>query len=354
MNQNSDPLLERKKTANRNQIFTVCFIPLLLLAALVFTFRFIVPSFITSDSYDFASVIGSFWRKPFDLESFLQNPSSYEGQLVIELNNNQPLFTRDELKDIHDVVFSDLDSQGRCGAAIAYLGPETIPTEKRDPIGMVKPSGWHTARYDNIIEDKYLYNRCHLIGYQLSGQNADMRNLITGTRYMNMSGMLPYENMVFNYIVTTGNHVLYRVTPVFLDDDLLASGVIMEAYSIEDHGQGVSFCIYTYNVQPGIVIDYLSGDSRADDTEWQDQTGSDGMISLMQETEYPNIPVDRLSSNGEPNAEITYILNTNTKRFHNPTCPSVQETKEKNRMNFYGSREEVIAEGYIPCGRCKP
>ena len=354
MNQNGDPPLERKKRANRNQIRTVFFIPLLLLAALVFTFRFVIPSFITSDSYDLASVIGYFWRKPFDLESFLQNPSAYEGQPVIELNNNQPLFTRGELKNIHDVVFSDLDSQGRCGAAIAYLGPETIPTEKRDPIGMVKPSGWHTARYDNIIEDKYLYNRCHLIGYQLSGQNADLRNLITGTRYMNMSGMLPYENTVFNYIVTTGNHVLYRVTPVFLDDDLLASGVIMEAYSIEDHGQGVSFCVYTYNVQPGIVIDYLSGDSYVDKTAEPGQTDSDAVLLHLPETGNSDVSADRTAYDNEPDAMITYMLNTNTNRFHDPSCPSVEETKEKNRKPFFGTREEAIQEGYVPCGRCKP
>lgn len=186
------------------------------------------------------------------------------------LNHGQPYFDKKkngEKKDLQILPgyqqYSDLDKLGRCGTATACLGPETMPTEPRGRIGMIKPSGWHTIRYDNLIKDKYLYNRCHLIGYQLSGQNANPKNLITGTRYLNIEGMLPFENEVADYIRTSENHVMYRVTPVFQNDDLVARGVIMEAESLEDQGRGIRFCVFCYNVQPGITINYSDGSSRA-------------------------------------------------------------------------------------------
>lgn len=299
----------------------------------------------------------------FDIDVFLQDPPSYNGHATTEINKNIPLFTRDEITQTRNVSYSPLDDLGRCGTAFGLLGPETIPQEKRGMIGDVRPSGWHTVRYDDRIEDRYLYNRCHLIGYQLAGDNADPCNLITGTRYLNMSGMLPYENKVFAYISETGNHVLYRVRPVFLDDNLLASGVLMEATSVEDHGRGVSFFVYAYNVQPGVIIDYKTGDSLEDD-QWnrfmqeENDGGTAPTLFLLPDMETGEAISDRFivgnENDNENDAEITYILNTNTKRFHDPSCPSVQETKEKNKQNFYGTREEVIAKGYVPCGRCKP
>lgn len=179
----------------------------------------------------------------------------------VELNNNVPNFT-DEEKTITETFenYSDLDSLGRCGVAYANLSLDTMPAEERGKIGMIKPSGWHTVKYDNV-DGKYLYNRCHLIGFQLAGENANEKNLITGTRYLNVTGMLPFENKVADYIETSQNHVLYRVTPIYDGNNLLASGVQMEAYSVEDKGFGICFNVYCYNAQPGITIDYATGES---------------------------------------------------------------------------------------------
>ena len=297
--------------------------------------------------------------KRFDIEAFLENPPDYDGNAVTVINRNIPLFTEEEIAQSKSINYSPLDELGRCGTALGLLGPETIPQEKRGMIGDVRPSGWQTVRYDDRIEDRYLYNRCHLIGYQLAGDNADPRNLITGTRYLNMSGMLPFENMVFAYISETANHVLYRVRPIFIEDNLLASGVLMEARSIEDQGRGISFCVYAHNVQPGVIINYKSGDSIAD-SQWNysipieiAQETDTGFLPLS-DTEMTDMVPSKVLSEPDNSMAVTYVLNTNTKRFHDPACPSVQETKEKNRKDFYGSREEAIEEGYIPCGRCKP
>lgn len=185
----------------------------------------------------------------------------YSGSAYEEINGNIPFFAEAELSTTAFESYSPLDKLGRCGTAYACLGTETMPSEKRGPIGMIKPSGWHTVRYDDLIEDKYLYNRCHLIAFMLSGENANENNLITGTRYMNVSGMLPFENATADYIRETGNHVLYRVTPYFEGNNLVATGVLMEAKSVEDNGSGLSFNVFVFNVQPGIVIDYSTGDS---------------------------------------------------------------------------------------------
>ena len=214
--------------------------------------------------------------------------------------------------------------------AFACIGTDSLPTEERGAIGMIKPSGWHTVRYDDLIEDKYLYNRCHLIAFELSGENANPQNLITGTRYMNVEGMLPFENRVRDYIENSNNHVMYRVTPVFEADNLVASGVLMEGYSVEDSGTGICFNVFCYNVQPYIEIDY------ADGTSW---------ISEQSDVQSESDTQDR---------KITFILNTNTKKFHYPDCSSVNDIKEENKEVFTGSREELIEMGYLPCGRCKP
>lgn len=188
----------------------------------------------------------------------------YSGQPYVEVNNNIPFFNEEDLKIRSFEEYSELDSLGRCGAAYACLSKELMPTEERGKIGMVKPSGWQTVKYPEQIEDLYLYNRCHLIAWCLTGENANEKNLITGTRYMNIQGMLPLEEKVAGYIDRTNNHVLYRVTPVFEGKNLVASGVLMEAYSIEDDGEGIEFCVYCFNVQPGIGIDYLTGESWAE------------------------------------------------------------------------------------------
>lgn len=239
-------------------------------------------------------------------------------------NNNVPTFAEAEITTEAFESYSELDALGRCGAAVACLGVELMPTEERGAIGQIKPTGWQMAKYD-IVDGKYLYNRCHLIGYQLSGENANEKNLITGTRHMNTEGMLPFENMVAEYIKETKNHVMYRVTPVFEGNELLARGVRMEAYSVEDEGEGISFNVFVYNTQPGIEISYADGKSR-----------------IM---------------GGEADAEAetgTYVLNTNTKKFHLPTCPSAKDMKEKNKEEYTGSRAALLMRQYAPCGACNP
>lgn len=251
----------------------------------------------------------------------------YSGEPYIEINGNEPDFDQDQITDKSFEEYSQLDSLGRCQEAEASIGEELMPTEERGSIGQIKPSGWHTVKYDNV-DGKYLYNRCHLIGYQLTAENANEENLITGTRYMNVEGMLPFENMVADYIKETGNHVMYEVTPVYDGDDLVASGVHMEGYSVEDEGEGISFNIYAYNVQPGIEIDYATGESR----EAEDSAGD--------------------SSNETQGGE--YVINTNTGKFHRPDCSSVEDIKPENKKEYTGSREELTKQGYEPCGRCRP
>ena len=190
----------------------------------------------------------------------LSDIPEYSGSPYVPVNGNVPYFTEDDLTDVSFESYSDLDSLGRCGVAYASVSTDTMPTEKRGSIGDVKPTGWVNVKYD-FVDGKYLYNRCHLIGYQLTAENANERNLITGTRYFNVQGMLPFENLTADYIKETGNHVLYRVTPIFEGDNLVASGVLMEAESVEDEGEGLLFCVYVYNVQPGVTIDYATGKS---------------------------------------------------------------------------------------------
>lgn len=190
----------------------------------------------------------------------LQNIPEYEESPFVYLNKNVPYFTEDDYTTEAFEDYGRLDSLGRCSAAYACIGKETMPTEERESIGQIKPTGWQISKYD-FVDGKYLYNRCHLIGFQLSGENAKERNLITGTRYMNTEGMLPFENEIAQYVKETGNHVLYRVTPMFEGDNLIADGVVMEALSMEDGGAGVCFNVYCYNVQPGVIIDYYNGEN---------------------------------------------------------------------------------------------
>ena len=190
----------------------------------------------------------------------LDSIPAYSGQAYVAVNGNRPFFTETEYTETSYETYSPLDSLGRCGPAEANVGQDLMPTEKRGAIGSVKPTGWQVSKYD-FVDGKYLYNRCHLIGYQLTAENANSQNLITGTRYLNVTGMLPFENMVADYVKETNNHVLYRVTPLFDGEDLVAKGVLMEAWSVEDGGEGVCFNVYCYNVQPGVTIDYATGDN---------------------------------------------------------------------------------------------
>ena len=255
----------------------------------------------------------------------LSQVPEYSGQPYVAINNNEPEFDEADFTVSSFETYSSLDSLGRCGSAYANISMDLMPTEKRGSIGSVKPTGWHTIKYDNV-DGKYLYNRCHLIGYQLTGENANERNLITGTRYMNVEGMLPFEDMVADYIRETDNHVLYRVTPIYDGNNLLASGVQMEAASVEDNGEGIWYNVYVYNVQPGISIDYATGESsRQSDSKTYSE-----------------------SSTAE------YVLNTNTHKFHYTDCASTRDISDNNREIYRGSRESLIDRGYEPCGRCNP
>ncbi len=263
----------------------------------------------------------------------LKNIPAFDGSTpYVVINNNVPGLSVYDRSSKYFEKYTSLDSYGRCGVAFACLGLETMPTEERGNIGSVKPSGWQTVKYD-CVDGKYLYNRCHLIGFQLSAENANTKNLITGTRYLNVEGMLPFENMVADYIKETGNHVLYRVTPVFSGKELVARGVQIEAYSVEDKGEGISFNVYCYNNQPGITIDYATGNSAL---EGQTPGGSGS------------------GSSGGTVTGTTYILNTGSHKFHYPDCGSANKISAENRGEYTGSREDLIAQGYSPCGNCDP
>ena len=252
----------------------------------------------------------------------LANIPAYSGEPFVILNDNQPLFT--DIPEETMEEYGDLDAFNRCTYTFALIGRELMPTEDRGNIGQVKPTGWVTAKYD-FVDGKYLYNRCHLIGFQLTGENANERNLITGTRYMNVDGMLPFENMVADYVKETGNKVAYRVIPVFEGDNLVASGVTMEAWSVEDNGEGICFYVYIYNVQPGVEIDYATGESR-----------------LAPPVEIP----------GEDNA--TYVVNTSSGKFHTEDCSQWKSIKEENRESFTTTRSQMLAWSFEPAGCCKP
>ena len=296
---------------------------------------------------------------------------AYDGKAYVAINDNVPFFTEEELSSASYETYGELDPLGRCTVCVASVGQDLMPAEERGNIGMVKPTGWHTVKYD-FVDGKYLYNRCHLIGYQLTGENANEKNLITGTRYLNIEGMLPFENMVADYVKETDQHVMYRVTPVFEGDNLLAAGVLMEGKSVEDNGEGVLFCVFAYNVQPGVSIDYATGESSADgtivnDTSVQEETQQPADNVQQEETQQPadnnvqqketqqpadtNVTQQETSQSAETQ---TYVLNTNTHKFHKPGCYSVEKIKPENYAEFTGTREEAIAYGYDPCKNCNP
>ena len=285
-----------------------------------------------------------------DVPAFEGNPYAY-------VNDGEPTFTDEQraAEPGHE-HYGELDELGRCTAAFAVVGPETQPTEKRGSIGEIRPSGWQMAKYD-FVEGKYLFNRCHLLGYQLTGENANPQNLITGTRYLNIQGMLPFENAVADYVDATGNHVLMAVTPIFEGSELVARGVHMMAESVEDGGEGVAFNVFCYNVQPGVVIDYGTGESmlEEDATPLPDVSGAESAPDTASEGAGAGEASEKgATGSAEGKGTTEYVLNTNSKKFHLPSCSSVDQMSPKNREDVEDTRENLIAKGYDPCKRCNP
>lgn len=313
---------------------------------------------------------------------------AYTGALCIDINHGMPGFTaQDEARGTF-MQFSDLDFEGRCGTAFARIGPDTVSNEKRGDISQVHPSGWVQRKY-SFVDDGMLYNRSHLIAHQLCGENANEKNLITGTRTFNAVGMLYYEELVGDYVRSTGNHVLYRVTPLFAANDLVARGVQMEAKSVEDNGEAVQFNVFVYNVEPGVAIDYVTGESwessetpqvtskgnatittaaaaRADkaavgsgsESESDADGGDGGNASGGSKGSKGNGSGDGAGSNNAGNQDASeqqdYILNVKNKKFHKPDCSAASDISSANKQDFTGTRDQLIARGYSPCGICKP
>lgn len=328
----------------------------------------------------------------------------YSGALCIDVNNSEPGFTDDDFKRGAFMEFSDLDFEGRCGSAFARIGTDTLSNAPRGDISQVHPSGWEQHRY-NFVDQEMLYNRSHLIAHQLCGEDANEKNLITGTRTMNSVGMTYYENIVANYVKQTGNHVLYRVTPIFAANDLVARGVQMEAESIEDGGRAVRFNVFVYNVEPGVEIDYVTGKSRESSDVPNVATGGEatttGASTAPNATGKEASNASAKSSNGNARSENTddttskgntdnsqtnqannatgssnaknpsngagseessaasselkeYVLNTKSMKFHRPTCSSVDDIADNNKQGATATRDELISEGYSPCKQCNP
>ena len=281
----------------------------------------------------------------------LDSIPEYNGSPYIAINDNVPFFKEYELTDESFEEYSRLDSLGRCGTATACIGKDIMPTEKRGSIGQIKPSGWQTVKYD-FVDGKYLYNRCHLIGYQLTGENANERNLITGTRYFNVDGMLPFENMVADYVKETYNHVLYRSTPIYDGNNLLANGILLEAKSIEDDGDGILFNVFIYNVQPGVIIDYSNGDSIIDKnyTENQTQAPNPAAEATPQTTDDSAAKIGDLTKS---QWKGKYVCSKNSEIFHCFGCDYAKNIHVKNAL-WWDSRSDAINAGFAPCRKCNP
>lgn len=271
----------------------------------------------------------------------LENIPDYSGAPYVEINNNEPFFTQEEKSNSEAFEnYSELDELGRCGVAYANVCHELMPTEPRGEIGDIKPTGWHTVKYNDIIDGNYLYNRCHLIGYQLTGENANVRNLITGTRYLNINGMLPFENMIYEYLETNNNHVLYRVTPIFEGNNLVASGVLLEGYSVEDSGSGICFNVYCYNIQPGIHIDYATGESYEEQTYVAD-------TSTKMDSTYVDETGEILDTGTQDDSELVWISATGSKYHSINNCGSMNPDKATQI-----TRKQAEDMGYSACKLC--
>lgn len=292
---------------------------------------------------------------------------AYDGKAYVAVNNNEPFFTDSDMTTTAFENYSDLDSLGRCGVAYANICKDIMPTEERGKIGMIKPSGWHTVKYD-VIKDRYLYNRCHLIGYQLAGENANPKNLITGTRYLNVEGMLPFENLVADYVNNTGNHVLYRVTPMFSGSNLVANGVLIEAKSVEDNGGGIFFNVYCYNVQPGVGINYENGDSWLDGTTPQQsaqtdtpqnegsqssagsgagESGSSGSTTGSVSSGSDSSAAENSAADSSNSETMVHITATG-KKYHRAGCRTLKKSDTEVTL------DEAKSMGLSPCGICNP
>ena len=293
---------------------------------------------------------------------------AYDGKAYVAVNNNEPFFTDSDMTTTAFENYSDLDSLGRCGVAYANICKDIMPTEERGKIGMIKPSGWHTVKYD-VIKDRYLYNRCHLIGYQLAGENANPKNLITGTRYLNVEGMLPFENLVADYVNNTGNHGLYRVTPMFSGSNLVANGVLIEAKSVEDNGGGIRFNVYCYNVQPGVGINYENGDSWLDGTTTQKQraqtdtpknegsqssagsgageSGSSGSTTGSASSGSDSSAAENSAADSSNSETMVHITATG-KKYHRAGCRTLKKSDTEVTL------DEAKSMGLSPCGICNP
>lgn len=260
---------------------------------------------------------------------------AYAGEPYAVINDNNPFFTEEEIAKATTSweEYGDMDRLGRCSMCWASVGKDLMPTDKRGSIGSIKPTGWHTVKYD-FVNGKYLYNRSHLIGWQLTGENANEKNLVTGTRSFNVDGMLPFENMVADYVREDDKRVLYRVTPMFDGDDLVCRGVLMEAISVEDNGDSVLFNVFVYNVQPGVKINYATGESSLDDGQTTGTGDSD--------------------SEAASDVDATYVINTNSMKFHKEDCSSISSMNSANKKVVTSTRDELVSEGYSPCGICKP
>lgn len=373
------------------------------LAALALAFSFALPATgctvsigdnATGSGSSISSTDGSSGEGARSAQATIADIPAYTGALCIDINHGMPGFTaQDEARGTF-MQFSDLDFEGRCGTAFARIGPDTISNEKRGDISQVHPSGWVQRKY-SFADDGMLYNRSHLIAHQLCGENANEKNLITGTRTFNAVGMLYYEELVGDYVRSTGNHVLYRVTPLFAANDLVARGVQMEAKSVEDNGEAIQFNVFVYNVEPGVAIDYVTGESwessetpqvtskgsatittaaaaRADkaaagsangskaDGESSSGSGGDGAGSESGAGSSGSNAGDgdgagsNSSSNQGTSEQQDYILNVKNKKFHKPDCSAVNDTSSANKQDFTGTRDQLIAKGYSPCGICKP
>lgn len=366
------------------------------LAALALAFSFALPAtgctISISDSSagtgsSISSTDGSSGEGARSAQATIADIPAYTGALCIDINHGMPGFTaQDEARGTF-MQFSDLDFEGRCGTAFARIGPDTVSNEKRGDISQVHPSGWVQRKY-SFVDDGMLYNRSHLIAHQLCGENANEKNLITGTRTFNAVGMLYYEELVGDYVRSTGNHVLYRVTPLFAANDLVARGVQMEAKSVEDNGEAIQFNVFVYNVEPGVAIDYVTGESwessetpqvtskgsatittaaaaRADkaaagsangskaDGGSSSESGGDGTGSESNTSDANGAGSNNASSQGASEQQ-DYILNVKNKKFHKPDCSAASDISSANKQDFTGTRDQLIARGYSPCGICKP
>lgn len=302
----------------------------------------------------------------YDATEFLATIPDWQGFAFSYVDDNEPDFENDEIWTSTQESLDPLDYLGRCGTANSCIGQDGMPTEPRGDISSIEPTGWHYDKYD-FVEGEALFNRCHLIGHQLSGDDAIPRNLITGTSYMNRDGMLQFENAIASYVKETGNHVMYRVTPIFKGEELISRGVHMEAMSVEDDGDGLSFNVFCYNVQPGIDIDYKTGDNKlSEDTTILENynagkylmvANTQGIVPSAEEQNDGSIEnaAEGESDTGESKPQtITYVLNTNTHRFHFSDCRSVKDIKDKNKSIEETTRENLVERGFKPCGNCKP